>query len=189
MKETFSTDFTRRGVLAAFAAFAVTAAPSYSRASGIIRNSGDVRRLSMYSRRTGESINTIYWVDGKYIPEALNEINRLMRDWRQNEVKKIDIRTIDIMAAAHVMMDTKEPYQLLSGYRSAKTNALLRRSSRRVASKSLHISGQAADLRLTSRSVRKLSRAALSCKSGGVGTYSRSGFVHMDCGPIRSWGR
>jgi uncharacterized protein YcbK (DUF882 family) len=93
------------------------------------------------------------------------------------------------MAASHRLLDTDEPYQLLSGYRSAKTNAMLRRQSRLVAKKSLHISGQAADLRLSSRSVRQLSKAANSCKAGGVGRYSRSNFVHVDCGPLRSWGR
>jgi uncharacterized protein YcbK (DUF882 family) len=112
-----------------------------------------------------------------------------MRDWRRNEIRNIDLRTIDIMAASHVILDTSEPFQLLSGYRSPQTNAMLRRRSRLVAKKSLHIYGQAADLRMGSRSARQISRAALSCKAGGVGTYSRSNFVHMDCGPLRAWGR
>ena len=141
----------------------------------------------MYSGRTSESIDTVYWLDGKYIPEALKEINRFMRDWRSNEVTRIDNRTVDIMAASLRIMGTNEPYLLLSGYRTAATNAMLRQRSRSVARNSLHVKGQAADLRLKSRSVKQMARAASSCAAGGVGTYSRSNFVHMDCGPIRTW--
>ena len=112
-----------------------------------------------------------------------------MRDWRQNEVKLVDRRTIDIIAASQTLLETSQPFQLLSGYRSPRTNAMLRRQSRSVARKSLHMTAQAADLRMSGRSVRQISRAALSCRSGGVGRYSRSNFVHMDCGPLRTWGR
>jgi uncharacterized protein YcbK (DUF882 family) len=78
---------------------------------------------------------------------------------------------------------------LLSGYRSPQTNAALRARSRGVARNSLHMKGQAADLRLKTRSVSQVARAAEACASGGVGRYSRSNFVHMDCGPLRTWGR
>ena len=180
---------TRRGVLAAFAATAVVAAPTYANAFGFGRGAGDFRRIRMYSGRTGESIDTIYWIEGNYIKDAVKEINHFMRDWRQNEATRMDLRTIDIMAAAHNLMDASEPYMLLSGYRTAKTNAMLRSRSRNVAKKSLHMLGQAADLRLGSRSVGQMSRAAAACRAGGVGSYSRSNFVHMDCGPVRTWGR
>lgn len=143
----------------------------------------------MHSGRTGEKIDTIYWVEGEYIPEAMKEINLFMRDWRSNAVAPIDSRAIDIMAAAHNLLDTDEPYLLLSGYRSPQTNAMLRSRSRGVARNSLHMKGQAADLRLGSRSVKQIAAAAAACNAGGVGKYSRSSFVHMDCGPIRTWGR
>lgn len=181
--------FTRRGVLQAFAATALTAAPTMSKAFSLNRGAGDIRSLSMYSGRTGESINTIYWIDGKYIDEAMKEISRFMRDWRTNEVKMIDTRTIDIMAASHNLLDTNEPYMMLSGYRTPQTNAMLRNRSSRVARNSLHMKGQAADLRLKSRSVGQIFRAATACNGGGVGRYSRSNFVHMDCGDVRTWGR
>ncbi|MCX7888270.1 MAG: DUF882 domain-containing protein [Rhodobacteraceae bacterium] len=181
--------FSRRGLLAAFAATAVVAAPTYSQAFGILRGAGDVRRIRMYSGRTGESLDTIYWLEGEYIPEALKEINYFMRDWREDAVKVIDPRTIDIAAAAHRLMDVEEPYMLLSGYRTPRTNAMLRSESRGVAKNSLHIQGKAADLRLRSRTVSQIYKAALTCDAGGVGKYSRSNFVHMDCGPIRTWGR
>ena len=189
MLEPASKGLTRRALLGAFSACAIVAAPTYSNAASLLRGAGDIRKLSLYSRRSGERVDTIYWIDGKYITEAVREISKIMRDWRRNEIRNIDLRAIDIMAASHAILDTSEPFQLLSGYRSRQTNAMLRRRSRLVAKKSLHITGQAADLRLSSRSARQISRAALSCKAGGVGTYSRSNFVHMDCGPLRAWGR
>lgn len=166
----------------------VVAAPTTSQAFGFLRGAGDVRRIKMYSGRTGESLDTIYWIEGEYIPEGLREINHFMRDWRTSDTVQMDPRTIDIMAASHRLMDVSEPYMLLSGYRSPKTNAMLRSRSGGVARNSLHMVGQAADLRLKSRSVSQMARAAEACSSGGVGRYSRSNFVHMDCGPVRSWG-
>ena len=142
----------------------------------------------MYSGRTGERIDMIYWIDGKYLKDAVKEINHFMRDWRSNQVKSIDLRTLDIMAATHNLLDANEPYMLLSGYRSPQTNAALRARSRGVAKNSLHMKGQAADLRLSTRSVSQMARAAASCRAGGVGRYSRSNFVHMDCGDVRTWG-
>ena len=188
-KEPKSVAFTRRGVLAAFAATVVLAAPTFPQAAGFLRGAGNIRRLSMYSGRTGETLNTIYWIDDKYIDEAVHEISVFMRDWRANSVKTIDHRTLDIMAASHNVMNVSEPYIMLSGYRSAKTNAMLRSRSSGVARNSLHIKGQAVDLRLKSRSVTQMARAALSCRAGGVGKYRNANFVHMDCGDVRSWSR
>ncbi|MXQ07566.1 DUF882 domain-containing protein [Alphaproteobacteria bacterium GH1-50] len=180
---------TRRGVLRAFAATAVVAAPTYANAFGFLKGAGDIRRVKMYSGRTGERIDTIYWIEGEYIPEALAEINHFMRDWRTGGTINIDTRTLDIMAASHNMLETDAPYMMLSGYRSPQTNGMLRSKSRGVARNSLHMKGQAADLRLENRSVRQIASAALACSAGGVGKYSSSNFVHMDCGPVRVWGR
>ncbi len=184
-----SATLTRRALLGAFAATAATAAPYYANAAGFLRGGGDIRRLRMHSQRTGETLETIYWIEGEYIREALREINYFMRDWRTDGVTSIDNRAIDIMAAAHGLLEVDEPYMLLSGYRSPQTNAMLRRRSSGVAKNSLHLKGQAADLRLNSRSVSQMARAAEACRAGGVGRYSRSNFVHMDCGTVRSWGR
>lgn len=189
MKKTDSSGISRRGLLGAFAATVVTAAPTFSKAAGFLRGAGDIRTLSMYSGRTGESINTIYWIEGDYIAEALNEINLFMRDWRNAETISVDTRTIDIMSATHRLMDASNPYMLLSGYRSPQTNAMLRRQNSGVARNSLHMRGQAADLRLQGHSVSQMASAAASCRAGGVGKYSGSNFVHMDCGQVRTWGR
>lgn len=179
---------TRRGVLGAFAGIStIAAAPAYAGVFSFLKGAGDVRRLRMYSQRTGEMLDTIYWIEGDYIEEALGEINWFMRDWRTSETINYDVRNIDIMAAAHRLLETNEPFNLLSGYRSPKTNAMLRRNNRGVATKSYHIKGMAADLKLRSRSINQMSAAGLACKSGGVGKYRRSNFVHLDCGPVRSW--
>ena len=178
----------RRAMLGVFAATAVAAAPTFSSAAGLLRGAGDVRRIRMYSGRTGERLDTIYWIDGEYIGEAVREISLFMRDWRNGKAVAIDTRTIDIMAASHNLLEVNEPYMLLSGYRSPETNAMLRSQSSGVARNSLHLRGQAADLHLDSRSVNQIARAALACQAGGVGRYSGSSFVHMDCGDVRSWG-
>jgi uncharacterized protein YcbK (DUF882 family) len=184
-----STGMTRRGILGAFAATAVTAAPTFANAAGFLRGAGDIRRIKMYSGRTGERIDMIYWIEGKYIKDAVREVNYFMRDWRTNDVYNMDLRNVDIMAAAHNLLDADDPYMLLSGYRSPKTNNMLRSRSSGVAKNSLHLRGQAADLRLNSRSVNQVARAAAVCRGGGVGSYTGSNFVHMDCGTVRTWGR
>ena len=187
LEKTENSNFSRRFILRAFAASAITAAPTFTKAAGFLRGAGDIRSLNMVSRRTGERFRGVYCIDNQYIPEVLEEINFVMRDWRRNEIKTIDRRTIDIIAASHNLLNTDEPYTLLSGYRSAKTTAMLRRRSRSVARHSLHKTGQAADVRLSSRSVKQVYTAAAKCSGGGVGRYYRSGFVHIDCGPLRTW--
>lgn len=188
MSQSDNFQVSRRSLLGVFAATAVTAAPKMSNAFGFNRGAGDIRRLHMHSARTGETINTIYWIEGDYISEALDEVNHFFRDWRVDQAHRIDTRTIDILSASHNLLDSTDPFLLLSGYRSPQTNAMLRRRSRGVARNSRHMVGQAADVRLGSRSVGQVARAALACHAGGVGRYSRSNFTHMDCGPVRSWG-
>ncbi len=174
----------RRNILKRFAALGVVAAaPSFSNAANVNRGAGDIRKISMRNDRTGELLDMVYWVEGKYIPEALQATNYFFRDWRQNAVKNIDPREIDIIAATHGTLRTDEPFLLISGYRTARTNSRLRGAARN----SYHVRGQAADLRLRSRSVGQMVRAAHSVNAGGVGTYYRSNFMHVDSGPRRSW--
>ena len=179
----------RRGLLGAFGATLIAAAPTYSNAAGFLRKAGDIRRIKMYSGRTGEHLDMVYWIDGEYVGEALQEVNYFMRDWRQNEAAQMDTRAIDIIAATRNLLDTENPFLLLSGYRTPKTNAMLRARSSSVARKSLHMEAKAADLRLHGRSVRQIASAASSCRAGGVGRYTSSNFVHIDCGVVRTWGR
>mgnify|MGYP001628135998 FL=1 len=181
-----STDIlSRRKLLGAFAAVTmIPAAPHFAKAASYNRGAGNIRKRN---QRTGESLNTIYWIEGKYVEPALEEINYFMRDWRQNAVRNMDRRNVDLIAATHNLLDTNEPFLVLSGYRTARTNNMLRGRSRGVAKSSYHIKGMAADLRLGSRSVSQIAKAGLACNSGGVGKYYRSNFVHLDCGPVRTW--
>ena len=159
------------------------ATPSYNSGAGAYR------RLRLYSNRLGEKADLVYWIDGVYVPEALQEISSLLRDWRTNEARPYDRRVIDVLSAAHRKMDCAEPYEVVSGYRSPQTNAMLRSRNRGVARNSYHVKAMAVDVKLETRSVRQMASAAEGLRAGGVGRYSRTGFVHMDCGPVRSWGR
>ena len=177
----------RRSLLRIFVAASVVAAPTFSKAAGFLKGAGDVRRVHMYSGRSGESVNAVYWIDGAYIPEVVSEISHFMRDLRVDSTIAMNPHNLDIIAATHHLLDVKEPYMLLSGYRTPKTNAMLRSESHGVAKNSLHVQGMAADLRLSSRSVKQMANAAEACAAGGVGHYNRGNFVHMDCGPFRTW--
>jgi uncharacterized protein YcbK (DUF882 family) len=189
MTKMTDTVLSRRKLLGGFAGISmIVAAPVYAKAPGYLKRAGNIRRVTLRSGRTGESVDTIYWIEGQYIKPALEEINYFMRDWRENSVKNIDRRQIDIIAAAHHMLDTTEPFQMLSGYRTPRTNAMLRRKSRRVAKSSYHVKAMATDVRLSSRSVSQMARAATAFRAGGVGRYSHNNFVHIDSGPIRTWG-
>jgi uncharacterized protein YcbK (DUF882 family) len=117
----------------------------------------------------------------------LNQINILFRDWRENAVYDIDTHVIDHLAGTHALLDVSEPYLLLSGYRTAKTNRMLSNRIRDVAKKSLHMEGKAADIRLSSRTPSDVRRAAASFDCGGIGHYPGRRFTHIDCGPQRSW--
>ena len=152
-----------------------------------IPDSAPERTLSFYNTRTGEEWNRVYWCQGDYVPEALEEINYLLRDHRTNEVKEIDPRLLDLLYDLNEKLNSRGPFQVVSGYRSPETNALLRRRSRRIARHSLHIEGMAVDIRLPDRNMRQLAKAALSLQSGGVGYYPRRQFVHVDTGKVRRW--
>lgn len=167
---------------------AAAAAPLIA-APAIARGAGNFRSVSLINNRTDEKLRTAYWADGAYIPEALAAVDYIMRDWRQDKVTRMDRQTIDIIAAAHRMLDCDEPFEVVSGYRTPQTNAMLRSRSRGVAKNSYHMRGMAVDLTLKSRSVAQIARAGLSINAGGVGRYSRSNFVHFDSGPVRKWGR
>lgn len=188
MKTNIDSKIDRRALLGAFAGIAtVTAAPVYSKTFGYVKGAGNIRRLHVRSNRTGETVDTIYWIDGQYIRPVMKEINYFMRDWRENAVANIDPRTIDVMAATLARLRTSEPLTVLSGYRTSRTNNMLRSRGRGVAKKSFHTKAQAADIKLRSRSVSNIAKAALASRSGGVGRYYKSAFVHVDSGPIRTW--
>ena len=145
------------------------------------------RRLFLHNIHTGESMRALYWNEGTYVPEALDEINYLLRDYRTGEVKEIDTDLLDLLFALRRKLGSKGPFEVISGYRSPETNALLRSRSKGVAKHSLHIRGKAVDIRLPNYALKTLRRAAVDLRRGGVGYYPSSDFVHVDVGRIRYW--
>jgi uncharacterized protein YcbK (DUF882 family) len=144
------------------------------------------RMLSFYNLHTGESLKTVYWEKGEYVPGALDEINYLLRDYRRDEVKPIDTSLLDLLVALRERMFTKENYEVISGYRSAATNAMLHAQSEGVSAHSLHMDGRAIDIRIPGRPLRLVREAAWSLQRGGVGYYPGR-FVHVDNGRVRWW--
>jgi len=145
------------------------------------------RTLSFYHLHTGEKLKTTYWADGSHIPDALADINHILRDFRTTETWPIDPRLLDLLHRVQESLGTDEPYHVISGYRSPATNTKLANRSAKVARRSLHLAGQAIDVRLPGRPLRKLHKAAVAHKSGGVGYYPKSNFIHMDVGRVRYW--
>jgi uncharacterized protein YcbK (DUF882 family) len=153
---------------------------------------GETRTLSLYQVHTKESITVTYMVKGRYVPSAMKKINYLMRDWRRNEVIAIDPKTVNLMWELHSDLGSRAPIHIISGYRSPKTNAFLKRVGRNVAKKSQHMVGKAIDLYFPDVATKKIRNSALVRKVGGVGYYRSSGgptgFVHIDSGNVRHWG-
>lgn len=145
------------------------------------------KSLSFYNTHTGEKLDTTFWAEGVYIPEALAEINYLLRDHRNNAVTEMDIELFDLLYTLRTNLDSREPFHVISGYRSPETNAKLRNHSTGVAKKSLHMEGKAIDINLPGRNLSDLRKVAMELAQGGVGYYPSSNFVHVDRGRVRSW--
>jgi uncharacterized protein YcbK (DUF882 family) len=146
------------------------------------------RCLSLLNTHTGERLKeVVYWEKGLYLPDALHDINYVLRDHRTDEIHKIDPKTLDLMAAISRKLDAKRPFEIISGYRSPQTNQYLRSISNGVAKNSYHIQGKAVDLRLPGVPLKYVRKAAINLRMGGVGYYPQSDFVHVDSGKIRHW--
>jgi uncharacterized protein YcbK (DUF882 family) len=149
-----------------------------------------LRSLSFFNTHTGERLETTYCCDGRYEPEALQQINHILRDFRADEVKPIDPKLLDLLHELGGTLETDSPFHIISGYRSPQTNDLLRSrggADTGVASKSLHMVGKAVDIRIPGVKLDHLRGAARTLKLGGVGYYPSSNFVHVDTGRVRFW--
>ena len=147
----------------------------------------DVRSLAFNNVHTGERMTIPYWENGAYVPDALSAINHLLRDYRNNEVHIIETRLLDLLTLLHARLDSTAPFEVISGYRSPATNAMLHAESHGVAAKSLHMQGMAIDIRLADRALNVLHATARDMRLGGVGYYPASDFVHVDVGRVRYW--
>eukprot|EP01155_Anaeramoeba_flamelloides_P049246 Anaeramoba_flamelloidesc41464_g1_i10.p2 GENE.c41464_g1_i10~~c41464_g1_i10.p2 ORF type:complete len:197 (+),score=11.64 c41464_g1_i10:122-712(+) len=146
------------------------------------------RELKFDNLHTGEKLSTTYWAEGQYVSASLADINHLLRDFRTGEVHPIDPKLLDLLHRLQQHTGNANPFQIISGYRSPKTNAQLRSASGGVAKKSLHMQGRALDIRLPGTPLKELHRLACEAKVGGVGLYTGSNFVHVDTGRVRYWG-
>ncbi|MDX2307128.1 MAG: DUF882 domain-containing protein [Hyphomicrobium sp.] len=158
---------------------------------GSAEATGDQRVISLYHIHTKERLEVLYKKNGKYIPEALDKINWILRDWRKNEKTEMDPKTIDIAWEMHAELGSREPIHIISGYRSRSTNNMLRRTVGGQASQSQHITGKAMDIAFPDVPIRRLRYSAMIRERGGVGYYPTSAipFVHVDSARVRHWPR
>lgn len=172
--------FLRWGIAATAAA--AMPMPAWAAALGTAK-----RRLSFVNLHTDETLTALYWANGSYQRNAVEDINYLLRDFRTGDVHAIDLRLLDLLYTLQHRVKSQSPFQVISGYRSPATNAKLASLNDGVAQHSYHMKGMAIDVALTDRTLASLHRAALSLRAGGVGFYPKPGFVHVDVGPVRTW--
>jgi uncharacterized protein YcbK (DUF882 family) len=144
------------------------------------------RVVALHNLHTGEMLDTAYWAGGRYLPEGMRRINWLLRDHRTDEVHPIDPRLLDLLVELQKRLQVPR-FEVLSGYRSPATNAMLASLYDGVAQNSFHIQGRAIDIRVPGRHLGQVRGAAMALHGGGVGYYPHSDFVHIDTGPIRHW--
>jgi uncharacterized protein YcbK (DUF882 family) len=145
------------------------------------------RQLDFYHTHTGESLSVVYHDGNNYDPAALMQINNFLSDFRNGAGHSIDPATLDILFRLRIELGGEGTFEIISGYRSPETNAMLRKQGRSVAKRSLHMEGKAIDVRLRGVKTARLRDAALKLQLGGVGYYRESDFVHVDSGRVRTW--
>ena len=145
------------------------------------------RTLRLYNTHTGESIKSVFWAEGQFVPDALIDINKLLRDHRSNTIATMDPKLLMLLDQVSARFGGTEVLHIISGYRSPETNAKLAEASGGVAKHSMHLEGKAIDIRMPGRDLAQVHKAALGLRAGGVGYYPSSQFVHMDTGRLRNW--
>jgi uncharacterized protein YcbK (DUF882 family) len=146
------------------------------------------RRLGFKHLHTGETLDVAYWENGAYVPGALAQVNHVLRDWRTDETHVIEPKLLDLLTALQSRLGQTERFDVICGYRSPATNAMLHERSAEVATHSLHLVGEAIDIHLPGVELGRLRDAATGLGLGGVGYYPESDFVHVDIGRVRHWG-
>ncbi|WP_198265408.1 YcbK family protein [sulfur-oxidizing endosymbiont of Gigantopelta aegis] len=145
------------------------------------------RSLSFYHTHTSKRLDIVYHDGSNHLPLALQQVNLFLGDFRTGEVHDIDPRLLDLLYLLQQKSGIENHFEVISGYRSPKTNAQLRNKSKGVAKRSLHMQGKAIDVRLAGARTKNLQELAINMKLGGVGYYSRSNFIHLDTGRVRFW--
>jgi len=176
---------TRRKVLLSLGGLAAySVAPVKVKASQSVLG---MRELCFYNIHTRERGQGNYWIDGLYQEDTLQSFSHLLRDHRQNLSVPMDNRLYELLYKLNRTLNVSEEFHVISGYRSPKTNQMLASKSNAVATKSYHMRGMAIDIAIPDVKLAHLREAAISLKLGGVGYYPKSGFVHVDTGPVRTW--
>ena len=175
-------NLSRRRFVTALGASTLAAGPRWARA-----DAGATRALSFDNLHTSEKLVVEYFEHGRYVPDAVAAVNHLLRDFRTGDVGPMDTALLDLLHRLAALTASKRAFQVISGYRSPRTNEALRQRSSGVAGGSLHMRGQAIDVRLADVPLATLRDAALALRSGGVGYYAASNFVHVDTGRVRTW--
>ena len=147
------------------------------------------RKIAFKNLHTGEEIKTTYWLEGEYLHNELTDIDMVLRDHRTDEIMQIDTNLLDQLHQLQQNLHANSPFEVISAYRSPASNASLNKNTSGVAKKSYHMQGRAIDIRMPKVALSDLHHAAKSLQAGGVGRYSKSGFLHLDTGAIRSWGK
>ncbi|MEM6711426.1 MAG: DUF882 domain-containing protein [Pseudomonadota bacterium] len=149
------------------------------------------RTLSLYNTHTHERLTVTYKRNGRFVQAGLDQLNRFLRDWRRDEVTRIDPDLLDILWAVYREVGASEPIHVVSAYRSPATNNMLRRRSSGVARNSQHTQGRAMDFFIPGVRASRIREAGLRLQQGGVGYYPRSNtpYVHLDTGSVRMWPR
>lgn len=147
------------------------------------------RRLAFYNTHTAESLDLVYWAEGRYLDDALRGIDHVLRDHRTGKTAEMDVKLLDLLFALRGRLGTSSPFHVISGYRSPETNEYLRRQSADsgVAQDSQHTKAKAIDIRLPDRPLVEVREAAIALGKGGVGYYPVSDFVHVDVARVRTW--
>jgi uncharacterized protein YcbK (DUF882 family) len=145
------------------------------------------RWIHLRNIHTDEKLEAVYWENGEYVPDAVQALNKVLRDYRNDETHPMDPGLYDILDQIRAKTQSKSPFQIISGYRSPATNRMLSERSGEVAKRSLHMDGKAMDIKLEDVDLRYVQAAALDLAMGGVGYYPVSNFVHVDVGPVRKW--
>jgi uncharacterized protein YcbK (DUF882 family) len=161
--------------------------PIITTPSRLWAESTSLRALRFTHTHTGERLAIEYFRSGEYLRDALATVNYFLRDFRTGDIHDIDPDLLDLLYHLTRVTDTSKPFQVISGYRSPATNEMLRHRSEGVATGSLHMNGQATDIRLADVALAALRRAALDLRRGGVRYYPASDFVHVDTGRVRMW--
>ena len=173
----------RRGLLKAVFGGVFTALMLPLRRAGAV----DERQLAFFHTHTGKRLDVVYKRNGEFVPEALSVINTFLSDFRTGDVADMDPHLLDLIYDLREATGSESTYEVISAYRSPKTNELLRGRSGGVAKNSLHLQGKAIDLRLTDIELSRLRDTAIAMQRGGVGYYASSNFVHIDTGRVRRW--